>query len=699
MRRATRGVLTVITVALLAAVTGIGTRFGLGVDRAEAAPGQVAPEASSTIYTVRDDGTVRVDVTATIAAREQCPAGFVCYFSAMVVPVPTAAVNLSSDAGSVVTEPQNRFYQLAVVRLANRLTTGQTRTTRLSYDIVSGPRANAFVRTNRAYVQFYAFGIGDPGRVDVTVNVPRAFDVGVALATMTRTSDGTTTVLRQLAIADPTGWTAAITARNDGALVRTELAVDGRSVVVRSWPGDDDWARYVASQVRGGMPTLRRLIARAVSKRATLTITESAAPYLYGYAGWYTASDNTIEVGDELDATVLFHEISHEWFNKSSFVDRWVDEGLAQEFSTRAVLARRGRTDTPIAPQAKDSGRIALDRWSAPDVRDSLTDAQERYGYNASFWVMRELAAELGAARFRTVIDAALDREYAYRTTSRPERDPTVVGWRRLLDLFDMVGNSKRADALFAQYVVAPADRQELADRAEARARYARLVRASAPWLAPVAVRTPMNDWSFAAANDRMTVAQQILAVRDEMTKLLAPVGVNLPATLATRYARDRDLAPLLGDMRALRTGASQLVAAHAEVGAGRSLVQRIGLVGADPQAALRRADAAFTRGDVATATRELTAATRTIAGASSAGWKRLLATGGAVAGIVVVVLLVVRWRRRRARRRLASPPLPSPDGAILSPAPLVSVGPPPSAPAPFVPPPSPAPPPPSPDG
>jgi hypothetical protein len=635
--------------------------------------GETVPDASSNVFTVRPDGSVHVDITATISNHGSCPAGYVCWYDSVGLPIPSAAAGVGSDAGSVRTAPEDRFFEDAIVTLSSRLYVGTTRTMHVGFDLVGGPRQDPFVRTNAAYSEFYAFGDGDNGRVDVTVVVPDTFSATIDFATMSQHDDGTNTTYRATGITDPATWAAAVTARNDKALVHRSFTISGHAISLRSWPGDDQWATFVESQVRRGVPVLERLVASPLPKQGTLEITETAAPYLYGYAGWYTAAKNTIEIGDDLDATVVLHEISHEWFNSDRFVDRWVNEGLAQEYSTRAVSALGEKSEQPTAPAANDTGRLALDDWSHPDFRSTVSDAQEKYGYNASFFVMRQISNEIGAARMRTVIQSALRDDITYRGTVAVEHRSDPVGWRQLLDLFDGLGGSKRADALFERYTVSSSERPELTARRDARAAYARLASRAGGWGAPLAVRVSMSDWSFAEARARIVAATQLLATRDDIEHSLAPYRVALVPALRAQYASSRDLTAMGRQLADVQATARRVVLAHQRTGAPRGLFQRVGLIGADPAAHVRRADAAFAAGQYPTAASEADAATSQVAGAASAGRTRILIVLGVLFAIVVGVLVIRRFRRRRRARRSAETPV-EPDDALVGAAAPVSV-------------------------
>ena len=56
-----------------------------------------------------------------------------------------------------------------------------------------------------------------------------------------------------------------------------------------------------------------------------------------------TPTDDEIVIGEQLDADLIFHELSHAWVSDERFDERWVSEGLAQVLAERAVKATGGK--------------------------------------------------------------------------------------------------------------------------------------------------------------------------------------------------------------------------------------------------------------------------------------------------------------------------------------------------------------------
>ena len=87
-----------------------------------------------------------------------------------------------------------------------------------------------------------------------------------------------------------------------------------------------------------------------------------------------------------------------------------------------------------------------------------MSDDQERYGYNTSWAVLDAIADEIGVERLPKVIRAAEAGEVAYRGPGDPEELARTFDWKELLDLFEEVGGSAKAAALFERHVVSEAE-------------------------------------------------------------------------------------------------------------------------------------------------------------------------------------------------------------------------------------------------
>ena len=296
------------------------------------------------------------------------------YFDGLTVGVPAAARNFNATSSganlSVTTSPVSESIQRAEISFPS-LFAGQRRTIVLHYEIDGdAPRADGLSRANPAYVSFVALSIGDDTLASVHVNVPPGFDVETVGSRIDKStsSDGTTT-LTASGFPTASGWGVVVSARNDRALQSIDADAGARDVVVRAWPNDVEWQRFVVSGVGEGIPVLEDLIGQPWPIKSQLQITEATSSYLRGYAGWFSPLDNTIEVGEELDYETLLHELSHAWFNRGMFTDRWINEGFAEEYAAQS-LKRLGKPADEVALDANSRFAVRLIDWGNPQDRD-----------------------------------------------------------------------------------------------------------------------------------------------------------------------------------------------------------------------------------------------------------------------------------------------------------------------------------------
>jgi hypothetical protein len=576
----------------------------------------------------------------------------------LIIPTLTEATNFSAvnDSGaslSVTTEPASvPIAKRVEVRFASNLFYNHTAVVHLQYDLPSGaPRGKSLTRVTAAFSTFVAWALGDPGAADVSIVVPKSFEVDVVGDSTTMETGADTVTYSATAIADPYKWGVAVSARNDKNLLNGSVKVDGHSIGVRSFPDDPKWGTFANDEIAKGLPALEELIGLPWPGGDDLVVTETVTPYLYGYGGWYRRGDNTIEIGDALDPRVIVHEMSHVWLNDLLFDERWIDEGLAQEYAARAIAKSGGKLESPKGINTRDAGVVRLQEWPQVNLQDEISRARETYGYNASWFVVRRLTTEIGMTGMRRVIVAASSEAMPYLGSKNPQAAAGAGTWKRFLDYLDETGGSKAADALFATYV-APKSDTALAERKQARAAYAQFVARSGGWTPPLVIRQAMTDWNFGFAGRQIDRAKSVTTVRDAIEKTVRPLGLHTPASLKQAY---QDEATELSLVRKTAndelSAATELVSASDAVNGQHGLFTKIGLIGAKHHADLSRAQQSFETGNGAASRESALAAEKVVTDASSEGTKRV----GFVFGPIVLIVLLAfggrKWRRRRAKK------------------------------------------------
>ncbi|MEY2452017.1 MAG: hypothetical protein QOD92_1591 [Acidimicrobiaceae bacterium] len=665
LRRAGQGVL-----AIALAFGPLLVTASPGAAMPEVAVAVTAPNAqglryeSHSLYTL-DLAAHAVHVKVTITVTNQQPSttsgGIVrqYYFPRIGVPVLSEATNFSAtrDTGaSLNVSPEDTpspLVKIAAIDLKPALFYPQSQSIEFDYDLpAQPPRSPGLTRINDAFSSFLAFGFGDPGITSVHIVLPASLSAEVVGVDMRREVHGDQATFVADSIDDPDVWTAAVSASNDAQLVEKEATVDGQRIVVKGWPDDQQWVEFVDGQLKKGLPELEQLIGqRWPDTTKDLTVTETAAPYLYGYAGWYDQTKNSIEIGDGLDAIVVLHEISHTWFNNDLFAERWVNEAFANEFASRAIEKVGESLQSPglVAPDSPSA--FKLNDWGKPRLQDSDTLERERFGYDASWTILRTISTEVGLDALKKVIDAAAHKRLAYQTSTSADESSTTATSHELLDLLEEVGGSKQATMLFTQYVFTLDDASSLLARDPARASYHQFVDSSAGWGAPLAIRAAMSSWNFNQATALLPDAREILRTRDQIAETLRPLNRSVPTVLQQHYESDGDL-----DLRAVADEANRdldaarhIVDASNSVHSSHGIVGTFGLLFAGADDKVSDAENALDKGD----------ATRAISLADSARRQSKDATKAGVIRLVIVLAMIATgyalwtWGRPFARRTL----------------------------------------------
>ena len=659
------GLLSGLIAALVAVPLGLVTSSGV----AHAENGLAV--TSTTTYAIdADSGVVHVVVEMSLrnTIPDEVKDGYTTqhYFSAFSLPAPVGATNPAAVSGggsltvTAVIVPNNSDFFVYEISFASRLLFGQTTQITFTYDITGHPpRSENPSRVNSAYAAFQAFGIGDDGQVTVRVLVPPGFTSDTLGDDATITNEDGNTVYTAANIDNPDEFGIFVSARKDEALIESRVTTSsGAEFLVRSWPGDTEWQQFVTAQIEAGVPVLSDLIGQPWPIDEEVEVREAYTPYLYGYAGWFSASRNELEIGENLDADVVMHELSHAWFNNGWFTERWLSEGFAQLYADNTVAVLGGNHVDPDAIDDTDPGRVALNAWGDPNFAPSSdeADAIEKYGYNASFSIVQQVADEIGDDRMRTVLDAVAHDTTAYRGDGPAETFANDTDWRRFLDLVEEIGGAELAVAWIQQYVATPDQQASIAQRTESRTSYQELVNDGGQWAPPVVVRENMAAWEFLIAEELIEAARDVLTMRDELDEKAAQVGAHYPDALEALY---EDSEEHLDESSAavqqqIDTADAVLAAIDAE-GDDDGFFGEIGLVGSDLAEALDDARLAFANGDHELARDLAQDVIESVDNAPNVGKQRtMFVVGGILLATAIAITLGMQRRRVRGLKALS---------------------------------------------
>ncbi|MCP3939621.1 MAG: hypothetical protein GY708_30120 [Actinomycetia bacterium] len=658
--RLTIGAVLLVAVAV---ATGVGSRSaeasdGLSVDAAYAyrldPQGQLTVEATFTLKNVK-------------ANRRSGYTIYSYYFDGFAVPVPDNAVDLLVTDGSsdltyeLVTEEyetevidgeeiEGGEFAYAAVTFRRNLNYGRTTTVVASYRIEgSQPRSEFIDRINPAYAFFGAWGIADPGQLDVTIELPPGFEIETTGSHMrSENTESGGSVYSATDIDDPDDFFVTVIARNDGALDPRSILVAGSMVTIRSWPGDDEWEEFAVETAREGIPTLERLIGKPWPEDKDFEIIQSSEPNFHGYAGWYDGDEGRIVIDEGLDTAIFLHELGHAWFNDGLSDDRWITEAMAEEFARLAALELGAEAPKPEEPEPASFSR-QLNTWS----NMMSSDETENWGYSTSSWVMYQLSEEVGPDLMDNIVVALFDGTATYPDEEGDGSTDRPVDWKRLLDVSEHLAGSTGFEDVLSEYVLLGSEVDLLAGRREALDDIARLTEAGGEWFVPLGIRERAERWDFEDIERLVDEGLAVLALRDELTTRSEAATLNDPAVGEGIFERTFDSyssseARITRWLEAIAVVESITERSKVEP----SLLEQLGLWGQDPDAELLEVRSAYDAGDPDLVDVEAAQLRALLDDAEDVGLFRAK-LGGAIAGVVLLLLVIlVIWRVRRRRRR-----------------------------------------------
>lgn len=623
-----------------------------------------------TTFTILDD-SVLVETTAvmsnTTTERRSGNTIYYSYFDEFqhVLPAGATDVSVTSRGGTLrwSSESLDDDFDLLSATLPSRLRSGQSRSIELSYVLPRGTiRGEGMFFSNPAFHSFPVWSFSDPGTGSLRVRVPKDAELGQFGGVLRRVgADDQFDFWEPRHFDVPEELFSFVTVTVEDALIETAFDVAGQEIVLRTWPDDDVWRTFARDTIEKGLPALETVIGLPVPDQDSLEVTESVTPYFYGYGGWYDPAETTIEVGNELDDALMLHELSHAWFNDALFTERWVNEGLAEEFTWRAQRDLGWPTEpTPEPPRTADPGAVALIDWNDALVLtlgDDDLRATEEYGYAASWYTIRAIVETIDLDGMQEVL-AAVDRDLVSYVGDDPyETTDAADDWRRLLDLVaEAAGPDGEVaiDQLFADFVVGDEHLDLLDERQLARRSYRDLVAQSPSWRVPDELRHSLTDWDFDAATQLIDRAERVLAAQRQVAD-----EIELRNLVGSAAVRDAYEAGPAGFGQATALLDEQLTAMQ-EIDRLRqtfaqplSTNQRWGIGDTDLSPLLTHADGAFAVDrfeEIQAARSDMLAV---LEEAEAVGAERILWTkiGAGASGGLALVLVAVGVRRLRRRR------------------------------------------------
>ena len=601
---------------------------------------------------VLDPKATTVKATVTIDVRNTTPSrgGYFYYYDGFTVPVPAGATKVRARSGgsnlSVSLKPSDDpSTRLARISFPNLLY-GRSRTITLTFEVPGEkPRSKDSTRVGPGYASFAVYGVGDSGRNTVEVVAPTSMTFDATSDDFTAKEKGATTIHTSTTTSDGGGSWAVVSLRDPKRTDERTVEVNGVSVKLDGFQDDPSWSRFVAGQVTTGIPALEKLVG-APWPGGLERIREDASPTLRGYDGWFDATDDEIVIGEQLDADLVLHELSHAWVSSDRFDQRWISEGLAQVLAERAVKATGGTPATHAKVSRGSRDAVALNSWGgSASERSETVDA---YAYPAAYRATTDLVGGLDDAELSAVLGAAIRGERAYDPAGTKDANGGRTDWMRWLDLLETRAGVKDAAQVVQRWALTTKERAALAPRAKARTAYTQLDAADGSWLPPEGLRDAMTEWDFPRAD---TVRTQVAGLGDDATAVQTAAeraGIEVPDAVRASYERaasDEQYSALATTLPQAASAITAVGAAQQAASQDRDPVSAVGALALGVRGHADEASALLDQGDYAQAT--------SVAGEVSSRSDRALLVGLALPVLLLLLLAgaVLWWRRHRAAR------------------------------------------------
>ena len=667
MRRATPRIVSLAAAAALAllsvAPAALPGRVALAADRGLVVVAQTRYQA------LPEQQRVHVTIDAVATSYTPNPVDGLAYYPGTTFAIQGGATHVAASADgqplAVSLDTSDTDFIGVTVTFADGVFFEESYRFRVSFDLPDpGGAPDRNLRISPSIVAFPIWAFGSPQEPggSVTVILPGGFRPSVQGADLVPSVGASgEIILATASLPDPFAFFAYLSADRPGAFDDTLLTVPvgetSASLKVRAWQDDPEWGTTMSALMTDGLPALQELIGLPYPNPGTLTVEEAATSRLGEYAGVYNNLTGIIRVRYDADAYVGLHEAAHIWFNGDLFRDRWIGEAYAEFYGVQAAQAIGASGDAFDLTDELLANKIPLNDWGEIGA---VEIGVEEYAYAATYHLALLIFERTDLAGLRAVWLGAHNSEMAYQPANGdgdPEKgvDFSLEGWQQLLDLLDARAGAA-FDDLWSDWVVNPDEQRQMEDRAVARGQYFAVVEDAGAWNLPKDLRYAMGSWKFDEAQTAMTSASEVLDARDQIEADASDLELASPAHLQELFERD-------GGLKAAKAEAELQIEALADIAATtdrlaekESLLESIGLLGADPAAELASARDEFEADELHDASSDAERALAERAGAAEAGQTRVLVAGGGVLLLSGATFAGFRIRTRRQARTPVSP-------------------------------------------
>ncbi len=619
---------------------------------------------SNVVYDIRPDtGPTRVSWHVTFQNNDPATtyqeSGVIRFYNQLLIPLlkGASAISAQSSSGKPLTvtldEPTQSPALGAEVDFDRRVFYTESYDFTLTYELSAVRQQSLLVTPYYVYVPVIAMG----DTANVTVNTPPdgAWQTNLeqgdcAQGGNTFSCSGSDEVY-VAALAEVSRPDATATISFDAALKEKVVPV-----TLTYFQGEDAPALHVRDLVAAALPIVEDLAGFPYPGPQNVKIAQGGRQVILGYEGLTSCDPATacqITVSPIADDITILHELAHFW--SDIYDKRWIGEGYAQIVAEEAAARLPPglvQGQPPLRPTATVD--LQLNDWGEVNsiIGASEDDlAIQDAGYDRSlrfFYILRH--------------ELSLDVLKQVNAAIRAKGSPVDSGG--YLDLLEET-SGKKIDDLFLEWVYPSAYSSTLRDRREARDRLDTLRRrASEEGLSediPNAIDEDVSAWRFKEALEALGEAEagldEYFALKDDLsafTTQAESAGLAVPAIISESMKR-WEFAGARHSLETAKEALEAYVRAQEKVNASRSIWERFGLLGSNPEDALSNAAAAFATGDFAAARERANDAANTIDNATAVALRRLLILG-AIFGVFAAGIGVAVWVSHRQQREFAEP-------------------------------------------
>lgn len=617
---------------------------------------------SDVTYDLRtDDGPVKVTWQIRIENNDPATApegngGSLVFYTDIAIPVLNGAENISAlDSGGddldvAVDDSSGASVVTARIDFAERLFYEGTYELGVQYEIP--PIREQSVLVTLSYIFLPLVASGD--QATVTLIPPNGDDWDTVLEAQDCAGDG---------------FTFACAGSEDAYIVAT--AESSRPSAVASLPmqaelqdrtldieltyfqGEESAANHLRELIPAALPVIEDLFGFPYDGPTDITIAQGGRQAILGYEGITQCFSDSCEiiVSPVADDITVIHELTHLWTD--IYDERWLAEGFAELYALEAAEQLPSQlVQNQRLPRLSPAVDLQLDEWGdVVSVLEAAEDqiAVENAGYDISLRFLETLRLEVGNSVLRDVNIAIAAGNIAADS-------------RMFMDLVEDT-SGRNVDLLFRDWVFAEGEGPLLDLRREARDRLAeleaRVLTEGLPTGATAGIREDILVWDFVDALSKLNTVEADVANYNDLSEQLgqmtgeaSSIGLTIPPGIAESLENWE-----FGDVRLALADARDAMdafrSARASVNASRSLWQRFGLLGSDPDSQIDEARGHFAAARFQASIDSARAAESTIGDASTVALRRVLIVSGIFAIFGLIVLAAV-WASHLRERGLA---------------------------------------------